>query len=214
MAAALCSGYPQGLVEKTAADRIAAVEGRRDGIIGTNLHPNLREKLPTAAPAKPVVTVPGAVTAKPIILRRRAEPFEALRRRTAAAHPKVFLATFGPRKQHGPRAEFSAGFFAAGGFEAVSAKASDTPEAAAQAALASGAPVVVLCSTDETYPMLVPPCAQALKAAAQPPVVVLAGLPATPELQAQFKSAGVDEFIHVRANCAKVLAGILNQIGL
>lgn len=214
MAAALRAGYPQGLVEKTAADRIAGVEGRRDGIIGTNLHPNLREKLPPAAPATPAVTVPGAVTAKPIVLRRRAEPFEALRRRTEAARPKVFLATFGPRKQHGPRAEFSAGFFAAGGFETVSAKASDTPAAAAQAALASGAPVVVLCSTDETYPALVPPCAQALKAAAKPPFVVLAGLPATPELQAQFKATGVDEFIHIRANCAKVLAGILNQIGL
>ena len=74
--------------------------------------------------------------------------------------------------------------------------------------------VAVLCSTDETYPALVPPCAQALKAAAKPPFVVLAGLPGTPELQAQFKAAGVDEFIHIRANCAKVLAGILNQIGL
>ena len=126
----------------------------------------------------------------------------------------TYIDAYGPRKQHGPRAEFSAGFFAAGGFETVSAKASDTPEAAATAALASGAPVVVLCSTDETYPALVPPCAQALKAAAKPPFVVLAGLPATPELQAQFKAAGVDEFIHVRANCAKVLAGILNQIGL
>ena len=127
----------------------------------------------------------------------------------------MFLAGFGPRKQHAARADFSSGFFAAGGFEAVSEKKGfETPEAAAQAALASGAPVVVLCSTDDTYPALVPVCAQALKAAAKPPIVVIAGMPATPELQQQFKTAGVDEFIHIRANCEKILAGFLTQIGL
>jgi len=121
----------------------------------------------------------------------------------------------GPRKQHAARAEFSTGFFAAGGFEVVPNKGFETPEAAATAALASGAPVVVLCSTDDTYPALVPPLAGALKAAgAKAPFVVLAGMPATPELQQQFKSAGVDEFIHLRANCAKLLADIQNRLGL
>ena len=103
---------------------------------------------------------------------------------------------------------------AAGGFEAVSGKSSETPEAGAQAAIASGARVVVLCSTDDTYPTLVPATVQALKASAKPPIVVLAGMPATPELQKQFTDAGVDEFIHVRANCAKVLAGFLDKLGL
>jgi methylmalonyl-CoA mutase len=221
MGVALCAGYPQSLVEKTAGDRLTAAELRRDGIIGTNLHPNLREKLPAVGIVQPAMSVAaGVVTVKPLVPRRRAEPFEALRRRTEAhlartgARPKVFLATFGPRKQHAARADFSAGFFAAGGFETVSAKSSDTPEAAAQAALASGAPIVVLCSTDETYPLLVPACAQALKAAAKPPLVVLAGLPATSELQTQFKAAGVDEIIHLRANCANVLSSLLTQLGL
>lgn len=270
MAAAIAAGYPQELVAKTAADRIAAVEGRRDGVIGTNLHPNLKEKLPEIAPAKPIklprrtkhasaadlnrlnpalVTntaglfealgdafASGATIAeiksrlcsktelneiKAVTPRRRAEPFEALRRRAEAhlaktgSRPKVFLATMGPRKQHAARAEFSTGFFAAGGFEVVPNKGFETPEAAATAALASGAPVVVLCSTDDTYPALVPPLAGALKAAgAKAPFVVLAGMPATPELQQQFKSAGVDEFIHLRANCAKLLAEIQNRLGL
>jgi methylmalonyl-CoA mutase len=152
--------------------------------------------------------------------RRRAEPFEALRRRSQAhqsrtgERPKVFLATLGPRKQHGARADFSTSFFAAGGFDVVSGKAFETPAAAAEAALASGARVVVICSTDETYPTLVPPLAHALKAAGPPPLVILAGLPATPELQTQFKAAGIDEFIHLRANCAKVLAAIQDRIGL
>jgi methylmalonyl-CoA mutase len=230
LAAALSAGYPQSLVEKTATEKMNAVETRRDAIIGTNLHPNLREKLPVAEACasgtcgcckntKPVA-VEGSITVKRLVPRRRAEAFEALRRRTEAALtatgvcPQVFLATFGPRKQHAPRAEFSAGFFAAGGFEAVSGKSSETPEAAAQAALASGARVVVLCSTDDTYPVLVPATVQLLKTSVNPPLVVLAGMPATPELQKKFTDAGVDEFIHVRANCAKVLAGFLDKLGL
>lgn len=224
MASALSAGYPQSLVEKTAAERLSAVAMRRDAIIGTNLHPNLKEKLPaitTTTGAVSTAAASGVTMVKRIVPRRRAEAFEALRRRTEAAlastgvRPKIFLACFGPRKQHAGRAEFSAGFFAAAGFEAVSEKKGfDTPEAAAQAALDSGAPVVVLCSTDETYPALVPPCAHALKDSAHQPFVVLAGQPATPELQQQFKAAGVDEFIHLRSNCETVLADILTQIGL
>lgn len=218
MRAALNEGYPQTLVERAAAERLAAVASRRDTIIGTNLHPNLREKLPGVEITAAVATADASaseVGIKRLVPRRRAEAFEALRRRTDANRPKVFLAGFGPRKQHAARAEFSAGFFAVGGFECVAEKKGfDTPDAAVQAALASGAPVVVLCSTDETYPALVPPTAQALKAAAKPPLIVLAGIPATPELQQQFKDAGVDEFIHLRANCEKVLAGFLTQLGL
>jgi methylmalonyl-CoA mutase len=265
MAAAVAAGHPQALVERTAAERVAAVEQRRDGVIGTNLHPNLKETPPAvAAPAAVAVPAPapggavalpepagpegadaygaalaaafaaGATVAaacarpggadldlSPVRPRRRAEPFERLRRRTDAhvaatgVRPKVFLATLGPRKQHAARAEFSAGFFAAGGFEVVPNPGFPTPEAAAAAALASGAPVVVVCSTDDTYPALVPPLAGALKAAgAAAPVVVLAGLPATPELQERFRAAGVDEFIHLRANCAQLLAGLQNRLGL
>lgn len=269
MAAAIQEGYPQLLVEKTATERLAAVESRRDGVIGTNLHPNLKEKLAAveAAVAQLGVARPqlsanarlaltrlvsaervalpvalqaafaegatlDSVTAalatagdtapvvKTVVSRRRAEPFEALRRRSEAclartgARPKAFLATMGPRKQHAARAEFSAGFFGAGGFETIPNKGFETPEAAAEAAIKSGAPVVVVCSTDETYPALVPLLAQVLKAAAKPPLIVLAGLPATPELQQQFKTAGVDEFIHVRANCAKLLATLQDKLGL
>jgi methylmalonyl-CoA mutase len=230
MAAALREGYPQSRVEKTAAERIAAVESRRDGVIGTNLHPNLREKPadPAARPPTetPAQVVEGAAPSAPtngirrLVPRRRAEPFEALRRRAEAflartgARPRVFLAGMGPRKQHAARVDFSSAFFATGGFETVAGRGLDTPEAAARAALASGAPIVVLCSTDDTYPALVPVFAGALKAAAPPPLVVLAGLPATPELQQQFKSAGIDEFIHLRANAARLLAHFQDRLGL
>jgi methylmalonyl-CoA mutase len=165
-----------------------------------------------------VPAVEGA-TVKPVQIWRAAEGFEALRAiadRYAAAsgqRPRVFLAKFGPVKQHKPRADFSAGFFAVGGFEAVGKEAFTVPEAAAEAAVKSGAPVIVLCSTDETYPALVPPFAAAVKAAQPGAIIVLAGLPAEPATVAAFKQAGVDEFIHVRANVREILSQLLARIG-
>jgi methylmalonyl-CoA mutase len=282
MVAALREGYPQEMVERLAVERVAAVESRREGIIGTNLHPNLKEKLPEAdlpdytalaarrarqisayrlatAPerdaevmsrlsdllaASPAVRMKrlteafshgatigevgkvlragrtGDTAVERLRLRRRSAPFEALRRRTEAhlartgARPRVFLATFGPRKQHAARADFSAGFFAAGGFEVRTNPGFASPEAAAAAARESGDRIVVICSTDESYPALVPPLASALQALADPPLVVLAGLPATPELQQRFRTAGIDEFIHLRANCAQLLGKFQDKLGL
>jgi methylmalonyl-CoA mutase len=282
MGAAVRAGFPQEAVDKLAAERLAAVESRRDGIIGTNLHPNLKEKpaevdlpdyvalasrrarqvcayrmataperdaevmarladLLDATPANIMkrlieafghgatlgevgkVLRSGRHSPVPIArlrIRRRSEPFERLRGRAEAclartgARPRVFLAGFGPRKQHGARADFSTGFFAAGGFEVRASADLDSPAAAAQAARESGAPIVVICSTDETYPVLVPPLARELKSGPNPPLVVLAGLPAAPELQQQFRAAGVDEFIHLRANCAQLLARCQDKLGL
>ena len=283
MAAAIREGFPQETVDKLAAERLAAVETRRDGIIGTNLHPNLKETPPATnlpdyaalaarrarqvsayrlatAPerdaevmgrladllgATPAVIMTRLIeafghgatigevgkvlragrsddgtTVPRLRLRRRSEPFEALRRRADAhlartgARPRVFLVPFGPRRQHAARAEFSAGFFAAGGFEVRSNPGFDTPQSAAASAREAGAPIVVICSTDDTYPALVPAFAAELRAGPNPPVLVLAGLPATTALQEQFRAAGVDEFIHLRTNCAQMLARFLDKLGL
>jgi methylmalonyl-CoA mutase len=280
MVEALKAGIPQEMASKSAEDRIAGAESRRDGIIGTNLHPNLREKLVsvelpdyaalaarrgarvadqrtspeaehgaevldklnallTASPVTKMATVidafvkgaslgevtkvlrSGKIDEGPITkvrIRRRSESFEALRRRSEAfkertgALPTVFLANLGPRKQHGARAEFSSGFFSAGGFDVIGNKGFETPEEAASAAIGSKAPIVVICSTDETYPALVPPLARALHAAPHKPQVILAGLP--PGQTDALKAAGVDDFIHVRANCARMLAGLQDKLGL
>lgn len=165
----------------------------------------------TAAP-EPAIT--------PVLPRRASEPFEALRTASAAfaertgARPKVFLAKMGPALQHKARADFSAGFFAVGGFEPIAKQSFDTPEAAAAAAVASKAGVVVLCSTDDTYPALVPAFAQAVKAAAPKTIVVLAGLPADAAVVTAFRAAGIDEFIHIRANVYELLAKFQKQIGV
>ncbi len=220
-AAALRAGYPQQLVAKAAAEKADAIAKRRLGLIGTNLFPNMRERPlvhSAVAPAVKVVFAPGTAII-PVVACRAAEPFEALREASDAfaartgARPKVFLAKMGAPLQHKARADFSAGFFATGGFEALAKQSFETATAASTAAIASGASVVVLCSTDETYPDLVPAFAQAVKAAKPAVTVVLAGLPTDAAIVTAFRAAGVDEFIHIRANVPQVLANILKKIG-
>jgi methylmalonyl-CoA mutase len=127
--------------------------------------------------------------------------------------PRVFLAKMGPLAQHKARADFTAGFFAPGGFEMVAKQTFATAAEAAQAAAESGAEIAVLCSTDETYPELVPAFASALKAAKPSVSLVLAGLPADKAVQDAFTSAGVEIFIHLRAPVEETLANLLKKIG-
>ncbi|WP_088179309.1 methylmalonyl-CoA mutase family protein [Geminisphaera colitermitum] len=226
-AAALRAGYPQDLVAKAAADKLDAIAKRRSGIIGTNLFPNLKET-PLAPAACCTKTADAKATAcnaakvdaiKPITFARAASQFEALRAASAAHKqktgkaPQIFFAKMGPVIQHKMRADFSAGFVATAGFECLMKESFDTPEAAAAAAVKSGAPITVICSTDDTYPALVPPFAKAVKAAAPNTTVMLAGLPADETLVAQFKEAGVDEFLHIRSNVYGLLSALLKKTG-
>jgi len=158
------------------------------------------------------------MTITPLRSHRLAERFEALRRAAegfqakTGSRPKVFLANMGPIPQHKARADFSTGFFQVGGFEVIGNDGFGTVGQAAQAALASGAPIVVICSTDESYPELVPPLTQQIKAAKPDTLVILAGYP-TDQVEAH-RAAGVDDFIHVRANVVEMLSSLQQKLGV
>ncbi len=107
----------------------------------------------------------------------------------------------------------AAAFTRPAAFEATGKQAFESAEEAAKAAAASGAPIAVLCSTDDTYPTLVPAFASTLKAAKPGIVAILAGLPAEQATVDAYKQAGIDDFIHVRANLRDMLAQLLAKIG-
>jgi methylmalonyl-CoA mutase len=157
-------------------------------------------------------------TVPPVQIHRGAERYEELRNQARAytqrtgTPPQVFLANMGPIPQHKPRADFSTGFLQVGGFEVLTNNGFATPQEAAQAALDSGAPIVVICSTDDTYPELVPPLAQMIKATDPAKIILLAGYPQD-QIEAHQQS-GVDDFIHLRANCYELLAQLQNKIGV
>lgn len=88
-----------------------------------------------------------------------------------------------------------------------------TVDACADAAVKSGAPVVVICSTDATYPEIVPELARKIKTAKPDTTVLLAGAPA-PEYKDAYLEAGVEDFIHVKANCYDILSKIQSTKGV
>lgn len=157
-------------------------------------------------------------TVNAVCAQRGALPFEKLREATDAylartgKRPQIFLATMGPLTQHKARADFATAFLGVGGFETIYPAGFDTPQAAADAALQSGTSVVVICSSDATYPDLVPALAQTLKQAKSGLTVLLAGYPAD-HIEA-FKAAGVDDFIHVNANCLALLTTLQKNMGV
>ena len=215
MVKAIEAGIPQKQVKAVAAKKAEAVAQRRLSLIGVNVYANATEKPLEGTLAEVPCACGGHVQANSKVETlapvRGAEPFEKLRTTVnAAAKKKVFLANMGPLRQHKPRADFSTGFFQPGGYEVLENRGFQTVDEAAAAATASGASVAIICSTDDTYPEIVPALAPKLKAAGL--FVVLAGYP-TEHIEA-FKAAGVDEFIHIRANCLGVLSGIATKLGI
>ena len=72
--------------------------------------------------------------------------------------------------------------------------------------------MVVICSTDDTYPELVPPLAKELKETMPNVTVILAGAPSK-DLEPVYREAGVDDFISVRANCYAILNTLQDRKG-
>jgi methylmalonyl-CoA mutase len=154
----------------------------------------------------------------PVSITRAATAFEGLRDamdRYAAGTGKpaeAFLCNLGPLREHKPRADFSRGFFAAGGYEVISPAGFETPADAATAFAGSGARLAVICSTDENYPALVTPLVRELRSKRSDAFIVLAGYPQD-QVEAH-KSAGVNEFIHIRADAVEILKKCHAQLGI
>ena len=75
-----------------------------------------------------------------------------------------------------------------------------------------GVPIVVICSTDDTYPEIVPPLTEKIKSANPETIVVLAGYPR--DYVETFKQSGINEFIHMRVNVYDTLARIMQALGM
>jgi len=154
----------------------------------------------------------------PVHLTRAAVSLEHLREamdnyssRTNAL-PQVFLCNMGPLREHNARADFSRGFFAVGGYETISPAGFKTPEEAAEAFGKTNCRLVVLCSTDDHYPTLVPLLVKALRQKRPDAIIILAGYPED-QVEAH-KAAGVDYFIHVRADAVELLTKFHSTLGI
>jgi methylmalonyl-CoA mutase len=151
----------------------------------------------------------------PVCLTRAAGSIERLRaamNHRAGGPAPVFLCNMGSLKEHKARADFARGFFSVGGYDVTSPAGFKTPEEAVAAFAKSGADIAVICSTDENYPTLVPALATGIRAQKPGATLVLAGFPQE-QIEAH-KKAGVDEFIHIRADALEVLSKIHTKLGI
>jgi len=149
---------------------------------------------------------------------RLSEAYEALRkasREYAASHghlPQIFLANMGPLRLHKARADFTQGFFAAGGFECIYPKGFDNAGDAAKAAAQSGAQITVICGTDDDYVEKVPAFCKALKAEKPQMWTLLAGDPG--DHAAAYEAAGLDDHISIRSDNYETNRKYLSETGV
>jgi methylmalonyl-CoA mutase len=162
--------------------------------------------------------IAGKFKIEPLKIFRTAEIFEELRdaslefKNKNGFLPKVLLLQMGTLKQYKGRADFSKSFFEIGGFEVDSTQKCNTAEEAIDSGLNSGSKIVVICSTDDTYPELVPPIVKGIKGKNKDIIIVLAGYPK--DYVDQFKQDGVDEFIYLGADVHKTLKTIMTKTGV
>jgi len=155
----------------------------------------------------------GGIKVEPLSAFRTTEAFETLRKAMIRArHGKtdVFLANLGPVGAYMPRLDFTRGFFQVGGFSVDDKSWFKTPEDAAKAAIASGAPIIVVVGLDDTYVEQVPALAKAIKASGSSKKVLVAGL--LKEHADAFKASGVDDFIHIKSDAQAVLSGLAKSL--
>ena len=156
---------------------------------------------------------------KTIVPHRLAEKFEKLREATEKFkaekndNVKIFLANMGPIPQHKARADFTTSFLQVGAFEVLGNNGFETVDDAAKAAKESGADAVVICSTDATYPEIVPALAPKLHEVLPNATVYLAGT-APEELVETYKNAGIDDYINIRSNCYNTLTAMQKKKGV
>ncbi len=219
--AMLKSGAIQAEVDATLQQRFKNLETRADRAVGVNMYANMTEEKLTRKPstAAPACDKPAVETIKPIEAHRWTERFEALRYATEDYEAKtgkkinVFLANMGDVHQHKARADFARGFLEVGHFNVIGNSGFPTVDEAVAAAVESGADVTVICSTDATYPELVPAIAKGIKAKCPDMIILVAGAPAKAYKQA-YLDAGVNDFIHVKANCYEIISNIQKARGI
>ena len=206
------AGKVQEAVNATNATRHENAAKRKEGLLGTNQFPNIKEMSEGRKPKakccscscgqeKTIATLDGA---------RLASQFEELRLATenSGKRPKVFMLTIGNLAMRQARAQFSGNFFGCAGYEIIDNLGFKTVEEGAAAAKKAGADIVVLCSSDDEYAEFGP---AAFKAVGDSAIYVIAGAPACME---DLKAAGIENYVHVRCNVLETLKDFNNKLGI
>lgn len=206
------AGTVQDDINATNEKRHTLAAQRREFILGTNQFPNFTEK---SEGKMPRVKVCGCghkeeTAYKAIDTSRLAADFETLRIATENAdkQPVAFMLTIGNLVWRQARAQFSCNFLAAAGYKVMDNLGFSSVEEGVDAALAAGADIVVLCSSDDEYAEFAVPAYKYLDGRA---MFVVAGAPACAD---ELKAAGIENFIHVKVNQLETLKMYNEKLGI
>ncbi|MBQ0050424.1 MAG: methylmalonyl-CoA mutase small subunit [Bacteroidales bacterium] len=215
MLAAAKAGSVQATINETNATRHGNAGKRREFLLGTNQFPNFTEKSEGKEPLTCCCKTCGTPAAAEgtfagIPTSRLASDFEALRLSTekAAKVPVAFMLTIGNLAMRQARAQFSCNFLAAAGYQVIDNLGFKTVEEGVDAALAAGADIIVICSSDDEYAEYAIPAFQYLNGRA---MYVVAGAPACSE---DLKAAGIENFINVKSNQLATLKEYNQKLGI
>ncbi len=210
--AAVKAGSVQDDINATNAKRHDNAAKRKEFILGTNQFPNFTE---LSDGKEPYCHVCGCgskedTAFKSIEATRLAADFENLRLKTeqSGKTPKAFMLTIGNLAMRQARAQFSCNFLACAGYQVIDNLGFKTVEEGVDAALAAGADIVVLCSSDDEYAEYAVPAYKYLDGRA---MFIVAGAPACMD---DLKSAGIENFIHVKCNVLETLKQYNDKLGI
>lgn len=206
------NGEIQKAIRETSEKRHTDVARRKEILLGTNQYPNINEmaaaKIKKGAGCGCGCGCGQEESGEGLPTARAASDFEALRLATEAAsnRPKVFMLTIGNLAMRLARAQFSTNFFGCAGYEIIDNLGFETVEAGVDEALAKGADIIVLCSSDDEYATLAPEAYKYLAGRAE---FVVAGAPACTE---ELKAVGINDYVHVRCNVLETLRDFNNRL--
>ncbi len=218
MLACVKTGFIQEEIEHSRNKKILNIAQRKTIMLGTNQYPNILESRSEQLQqvAEPEILTPTPY--KKLTPFRIASGFEELRLATERfvnkgnKRPEVFLFTIGNLAMLRARAGFASNFFGCAGYDIIDNQGFATVGEGVASALSSGAEILVICSSDEEYPAIVPEIASSIKAPGSKMRLVVAGYPA--EHIEIINAAGVVDFIHVRSNLLETLQGYQNMLGI
>jgi len=191
---------------------------RKQILLGTNKYPLLKEKKPSDCKPFIINTInEDQITQKsfelPLMLVRRfATNFESLRlnaekfAKKNGTPPTIILLNFGELNEWKPRNDFSWDFLQVGGFEIVSSPVLQDKIEAVQYLNNQQSPIVCVCSSDNRYEVLIPELVPLIKKNKPLTYVILAGYPEN-KIE-EYKTYGIDTFIHLKANAYETLKEI------
>ena len=225
MEAAIADGSLYAAIDHSWQRRLAALHSRSEVITGVSEYPDLSDQQQPDQP-QPDRPQPGQEPQAPdlsqgagLLLRRLAEPFEALRdaadRHLLATgeRPRVHVAALGDLGTHTARSTWVSNLLFVGGVVGLGAHepGSQSPLEAEARFSESGASVAVVCSTDSMYAKRGVATALALREAGAKRVI-LAGQPG--DLCSDLQAAGVDEFWYQGMDVVEALTRLHVDLGV